>query len=309
MHNLDDESWKHRKDAIQMWEADVEASLEQAKIRDVLGRNAGASFGERCYIAPDCNFFTHGATLGNNVRIGSQVTLRGNLTFGDDVSINPMTNIVGVVNIGKAVRIASGVQIFGFNHGFSRIDKYIKDQPVSSKGVVLGNGCWVGAGACIVDGVTLGENSIVAAGAVVTKSFPPFSIIGGSPARLLKNRLGHSGKKILVEKVRSLSTPYLAHVETPATGFLDINNQMLNGWIAYKGSTESPSLLCECSGQMSSVPLKNQRPDVVDFLNRTNRRFKGAKAFAISLKLAEGKNQLYVEDKNGNTKVLVVSAV
>ena len=54
--------------------------------------------------------------------------------------------------------------------------------------IVIEDGVWCGANVTILKGVTIGKDSIVAAGAVVTKSFPPYSIIGGVPAKLLKNR-------------------------------------------------------------------------------------------------------------------------
>ena len=57
------------------------------------------------------------------------------------------------------------------------------------KGIVLENNTWLGHGSIIMDGVTIREGSIVAAGAVVTKSFPAFSIVGGNPARLIRSRV------------------------------------------------------------------------------------------------------------------------
>lgn len=54
--------------------------------------------------------------------------------------------------------------------------------------IVIEDGVWCGANVTILKGVTIGKDSIVAAGAVVTKSFPPYSIIGGVPAKLLKKR-------------------------------------------------------------------------------------------------------------------------
>lgn len=285
MHNLDDASWKYRKDAIEIWEANVSNSSEQEAIRGVLSRNANASFGRNCYIAPDCNFFTHKATLANNVRIGSQVTLRGNLVFGSDVTVNPMTNIIGNVNIGDAVRIASGVQIFGFNHGYDRVDRYIKDQPITSEGIVIGNGTWIGAGASIVDGVTIGANSVVAAGAVVTKSFPEFSIIGGVPAKFLKSRLQGKGRKLEIKVHDVGDFPVLVHLEAPATGYLDNNNPYINGWIAFKD--EISEVFVSSVQTEITVELKENRPDVVEFLNRTNKKFKNSRVFSFNMLVLE----------------------
>tara|TARA_Y100000310_G_C20704207_1_gene833392 strand:- start:23683 stop:24618 length:936 start_codon:yes stop_codon:yes gene_type:complete len=281
MHNLDDASWKYRKDAIEIWEAQAENSQEQKSIRGVLERNANATFGRNCYIAPDCNFFTHRATLANNVRIGSLVTLRGNLTFGNDVTVNPMTNIIGNVSIGDAVRIASGVQIFGFNHGYSRVDRYIKDQPISSSGITIGNGTWIGAGVSIVDGVSLGANSVVAAGAVVTKSFPEFSIIGGVPAKLLKNRLDGNGRKLVVTERNTKQHGIKVHLEVPVTGYLDNQKPSINGWIAFK--TDVKDIFVKTATREHRIECTEDRPDVVDFLNRTDSELAGARVFSFRI--------------------------
>jgi len=83
--------------------------------------------------------------------------------------------------------IANSVSVFGFNHG-TEVGMPMTQQPCFSKGVDIGDDCWIGANATIVDGVSVGSHSIVAAGAVVTRSFPERSVIGGVPARLLKIR-------------------------------------------------------------------------------------------------------------------------
>ncbi len=61
-------------------------------------------------------------------------------------------------------------------------------QGVIRKGVKIENGVWIGARAVILDGVTVGNNSIVAAGSIVNKDVPPYSIVGGVPAKLIKTR-------------------------------------------------------------------------------------------------------------------------
>jgi hypothetical protein len=136
-----------------------------------------------------------------------------------------------IAYIGNAVRIASSVQIFGFNHGFSRVDRFIKDQPITAEGIKVGDGCWIGAAAKILDGVTLGPNCIVAAGAVVTKSFDAFSIIGGNPAKLLKSRLKPNDKCVRLEYLAKRSTTLDFCIDLPKTGYLDASSPYVNGWI------------------------------------------------------------------------------
>lgn len=70
--------------------------------------------------------------------------------------------------------------------------------PLEAKKVTIGSGCWIGEKAIILPGITLGEKCIVAAGSIVTKSFPAYSLIGGVPAKLLKR---YNFEKHLWEKV------------------------------------------------------------------------------------------------------------
>lgn len=94
----------------------------------------------------------------------------------------------GGVEIGADVLLGPGVQIFSENHNFTRRDIPIIEQGESPARVQVGSGAWVGAGAIILAGVVIGEGAIVAAGSVVTESVAPFTIVAGSPARLIKSR-------------------------------------------------------------------------------------------------------------------------
>ena len=82
------------------------------------------------------------------------------------------------------------VVILTLNHEYSDIHKPIGWQGMKPrKKVTIGNDVWLGQRVMIMPGVTIGNGSIVAAGAVVTKDIPPYSIVGGVPAKVLKNRI------------------------------------------------------------------------------------------------------------------------
>ncbi|MBI2385620.1 MAG: acyltransferase [Elusimicrobia bacterium] len=91
------------------------------------------------------------------------------------------------VTIEDRVLIADRVYISDIDHEYRRAPLPVIDQGVVSKGPVrLKTGCWIGAGAVILPGVTVGRGAVVAANAVVTKDVPDFVVAGGVPARVLK---------------------------------------------------------------------------------------------------------------------------
>ncbi len=81
------------------------------------------------------------------------------------------------------------VVIFTMNHRADRTDIHMGAQGMTEKRkVIIGNDVWIGQRVMIMPGVTIGDGCIIAAGAVVTKDIPPYSIAGGVPARVLKSR-------------------------------------------------------------------------------------------------------------------------
>lgn len=91
------------------------------------------------------------------------------------------------ITIHERVLIASDVMITSENHGMNpELSQSYADSPLDGKPVEIGEGCWLGEKSMILPGVTLGKRCIVAAGAVVTKSFPDYSLIAGVPAKCIK---------------------------------------------------------------------------------------------------------------------------
>ena len=78
--------------------------------------------------------------------------------------------------------------IFSENHNFDKLDVPIKNQGVTKLKTVIGNDVWIGANVSIMAGVNIGDGCVIAAGAVVTKDIPAHSIVGGVPAKVIKNR-------------------------------------------------------------------------------------------------------------------------
>lgn len=116
----------------------------------------------------------------------------GGLRIGSRVAINEFNNLRAAgswIEIGDGCLIAQFVTLTGSNHGLGR-DRWVRDQPWSRErlGVRLGADVWVGAGATLLPGVSIGEGGVVAAGAVVTSDVAPYEIVGGIPARVLGRR-------------------------------------------------------------------------------------------------------------------------
>ena len=110
----------------------------------------------------------------------------GDVVIGDHTRIGLHNTIIGPVTIGQHVNLAQGIVVTALNHNYSIPDQQIDQQGVTTAAVTIGNDCWIGANAVILPGVTIGEHSVVAAGAVVTKDVPSHSLVAGVPARIIK---------------------------------------------------------------------------------------------------------------------------
>ena len=110
----------------------------------------------------------------------------GDVTIGDYSRIGIHCTVIGPVCIGHHVNLAQGITVTALNHNFEDTSKRIDEQGISTKPVVIGDDVWIGANAVILPGVKIGTHSIVAAGAVVTKDVPKYSLVAGVPAKVIK---------------------------------------------------------------------------------------------------------------------------
>ena len=131
-------------------------------------------------------------SCGDNVAIFSGVYLFApeKLEIGDNVSIHPMSYIDanGEIYIGNDVSIAHSTTIMSEEHIYDDLLVNIKDQGTKGKRTVIENNVWVGAGCRILAGSRIKSGSIVAAGAVVKNTVDKYSIVGGIPAKIIKER-------------------------------------------------------------------------------------------------------------------------
>jgi acetyltransferase-like isoleucine patch superfamily enzyme len=125
----------------------------------------------------------------------------GAVHIGNNTFVGLFDVVIGPVTIGDHVIIAQNVVISGLNHGYEDVNIPIKDQPCTTAEIIIEDECWIGANAVITAGVRIGKHSVVAGGSVVTKNVPAYSIVGGNPAKVLKQYNPDSG---LWEKVQKL---------------------------------------------------------------------------------------------------------
>ncbi len=173
-----------------------------AYLNTLPARLKGLKIGKNSFIGPGYDFLfvsLKGITLGDNVLIGKNAWLqtypndgKKNLIFidnGTQIGRNFTISAVKKISIGKKCLLSYNVSLFDHDHDFSNRELTPMDTQVSAgKPVEINDGCFIGTHSFILKGVHLGKHCIVGANSVVTKSFPPYSVIGGNPAKLIKVR-------------------------------------------------------------------------------------------------------------------------
>ena len=126
---------------------------------------------------------------GKNVNVERNSVFGPGVSLGDNSGIGIDCELYGPVTIGKNVMMGPEVVIYTSGHKFDRTDIPMMQQgPTEKEPVVIGDDCWIGRRAMIMPGVTIGDGCVIAAGAVVTKDIPPYSVAGGVPARVIRTR-------------------------------------------------------------------------------------------------------------------------
>jgi acetyltransferase-like isoleucine patch superfamily enzyme len=141
-------------------------------IRALFSELIGKKVDENFLLIPP--FFTAG---GDEIRVGRNVFVNQNCTFYD----------LGGLDIADDVMIGPNVSLITAGHP---VEPSQRRAVTIGKPIVIERNVWIATGATIIGGVTVGENSVVAAGSVVTKSVPPNTLVGGNPARVIRSIVG-----------------------------------------------------------------------------------------------------------------------
>jgi acetyltransferase-like isoleucine patch superfamily enzyme len=110
----------------------------------------------------------------------------GDVAIGDHTIIGIGSIIIGPVAIGNNVMLAQHIVMSGLNHGYEDVSIPPSQQDVDCKLITVEENVWIGANAVITAGVTIGKHAVVGAGSIVTKDVPPYSVVVGNPARIIK---------------------------------------------------------------------------------------------------------------------------
>jgi acetyltransferase-like isoleucine patch superfamily enzyme len=139
-----------------------------------IGRHAVLRVGRWAWIGHGCKIRVH----EGEVAIGAKTVM------GQDCTISAYQH----VSIGRECILADRVMLIDFDHGVVEVERPIRLQGIYKRDVHVGHNVWMGYGACVLRGVSIGDNSIVGTSAVVTRSAPDNAVLAGVPARVIRMR-------------------------------------------------------------------------------------------------------------------------
>jgi acetyltransferase-like isoleucine patch superfamily enzyme len=139
-----------------------------------IGRNATLHIGRWSWIGHGTKIRVH----EGEVRIGTKTVM------GQECTISAYQR----VEIGRECIVADRVMLIDFDHGVVEVERAIRLQGIYKRDVHVGSNVWMGYGACVLRGASVGDNAIVGTNAVVTKDVPANAVVGGVPARVIRMR-------------------------------------------------------------------------------------------------------------------------
>ena len=139
-----------------------------------IGRNATLRVGRWAWVGHGCKIRVH----EGDVEIGAKTVI------GQECTISAFQHI----SVGRECIIADRVMMIDFDHGVTEVERPIRLQGIYKRDVRVGNNVWIGYGACVLRGITVGDNSVVGTSAVLTHDVPANAVVAGVPARVIRMR-------------------------------------------------------------------------------------------------------------------------
>jgi len=139
-----------------------------------IGNQARVVLGRWCWIGHGTKIRAH----EGEVIIGAKTVL------GQECTISAFQH----VSIGRECILADRCMLIDFDHGMVEVERPIREQGIYKRDVHVGHNVWMGYGACVLRGATVGDNSVLGTYAVVNRSLPPNVVAGGVPARIIRRR-------------------------------------------------------------------------------------------------------------------------
>lgn len=183
-HHFDFSPWSFWGSAT-----DVERQAQLELQQRFAAGHPDATIGEQCFLSPLAAVQVDRLVLGDRSYIAGHAYVTGSLVAGAHCTINTSAVVRGDITLGNAVRIGAHTSLLGFNHTMIDPDVEVFRQPISQRGIVIGDDVWIGSHVVVLDGVTVGDRAVLAAGSVVTKDVPAGAIVAGNPARVKKWRV------------------------------------------------------------------------------------------------------------------------
>lgn len=135
---------------------------------------------------------------GKNINVEKGAMFSPNISIGDNSGIGVNCFLNSGIRIGKNVMMGPEVHVYTTNHRHDRLDIPMIEQGMqNTREVVIEDDVWIGAKSIILPGVRIQKGSIIGAGSVVTKDVPPYTIVAGNPAKVIKQRENEAREKML----------------------------------------------------------------------------------------------------------------
>ncbi|HXB15489.1 MAG TPA: acyltransferase, partial [Solirubrobacteraceae bacterium] len=139
-----------------------------------IGKQARLSIGRWAWIG-------HGSKIRAHE---GEVSIGAKTVMGQECTISSFQRVA----IGRECILADRVMLIDFDHGVTEVERPIRLQGIYKRDVEIGNNVWIGYGACILRGVSVGDNAVIGTSAVLTRSFPENAVLAGVPARVIRMR-------------------------------------------------------------------------------------------------------------------------